>query len=99
MSYGLYISDGVNGGVITNSNTVLNEEFSYSLTATLAPSASTSVQFSGAGNSALVGVTFSNASPERNDLSISRNSSTDTLTITNGGASSVTFTADFFRFG
>ena len=99
MSYGLYISDGVNGGVITNSNTVLNEEFSYSLTATLAPSASTSVQFSGAGNSALVGITFSNVSPPQNGLSISRNSSTDTLTITNGGAFSVTFTAAFFRFG
>ena len=99
MSYGLYISDGVNGGVITNSNTVLNEEFSYSFTATLTPSASTSVQFSGAGNSALVGVTFSNTSPAQNDLSISRNLSTDTLTITNGGATAVTFTADFFRFG
>ena len=29
MSYGLYISDGVNGGVLTNANNVFNEEYDF----------------------------------------------------------------------
>lgn len=98
MSYGLYISDGVNGGVITNSNSMFNSEFGFLLTASLNPGASTSTQFDGAGNASLIGTEFDDV-PTNADLSISRNSTTDTLTITNNSSFVVTFTAKFFRFG
>lgn len=97
MSYGLYISDGVNGGVITNSNSMFNSEFGFLFTASLNPGASTSTQFDGAGNASLIGTEFD--APANADLSISRNSTTDTLTITNNSSFVVTFTAKFFRFG
>ena len=43
MSYGLYVSNGIDGAVITNGNNILNQEI-FEFSGTLTPSQSQTVQ-------------------------------------------------------
>jgi len=96
MSHGLYISDGINGGVITNSDVIFNEEYDFELTSqSIGGNSSINIQTEGAGNSALIGIDLTTSSE---NIEITRNSSTDTLTITNTNNGNAVFSAKLFRF-
>jgi uncharacterized protein (UPF0303 family) len=99
MSYGLYISDGKNGAVITNSNNIFNEEVDLDLSDLSLPSGgSLPIQTEGAGNPALIELSIVASGETIDDLTITRDLSTDTLTITNTGTSDLSFSAKLFRF-
>jgi len=100
MSYGLYISDGINGSVITNSNNIFNEEYEFEFTSqAIAANSSLNIQTTGAGNPALIAIeieypTTSSAS----HIDIERDPVNDILKIKNTGTSSQSFSAKLFRF-
>lgn len=100
MSYGLYISDGENGAVITNSNNIFNEEYDFELSdESISSGGQINIQTKGAGNPALIGISIVASEGAINDLTVTRDLTTDTLTITNTGSSSQTITsAKIFRF-
>jgi len=100
MSYGIYISDGVSGGVITNSNVIFNEEYGSELSSlTLNSGTSYTITVPGSGNSGIIGISI-DASPDALDnVQITRNSSADTLTITNTAVYQIVLTSvKLFRF-
>ena len=95
MSYGLYISDGVNGGVITNANNVFNEEYDFELTnQALSAGGTYNIQTSGAGNPALIGIHLS----ANNSITVSRDTTNDRIVISNTSGGSQSFSAKIFRF-
>jgi hypothetical protein len=100
MSYGLYISDGVNGGVITNNNTIFNEEYGSELTQlTLNAGTSYTITVPGAGNSGIIGIAINASDDAVDKAQITRNSSADTLTITNIASYAITLASvKLFRF-
>lgn len=103
MSYGLWISDGVNGGVITNSNAITNTEEGLTQSGTIAAGDSVVIDnLPGVGDPSTIGITFQNAAtgPVSQDsgLQVSRNLVADTLTITNTKALPQTYSIVFFRF-
>lgn len=100
MSYGLYISDGVSGGVITNDNTIFNEEYGSELTLlTLNAGTSYTITVPGAGNSGVIGITINASDQTLDNTQVTRNSSADTLTITNIASYEITLTSvKLFRF-
>jgi hypothetical protein len=101
-NYGLYISDGQNGGVITNSNSVTNSETGLSETGTIPPNGSVVFDMIGAGDDTKVGVQFARtATPQQNDdgLEVTRNFAADTLSIVNTTGVSKNYSVEFFRFG
>lgn len=104
-NYGLYISDGQNGGVITNSNSITNSETSLSAqTGTIPANGSVSYNMTGAGDQTKIGVRFikiGNQAPDQNDdgLEVSRDLVADTLSIVNTTAVSKPYSVEFFRFG
>lgn len=98
MSYGLYISDGVNGSVITNSNNIFNEEYEFELTSqAISGGSSLNIQTSGAGNPALIGISLTNTGLD-SDIEVERDSVNDILRIKNTGTSSQSVSAKLFRF-
>lgn len=98
MSYGLYISDGINGSVITNSNNIFNEEYEFELTSqAILGGSSLNIQTSGAGNPALIGISLSNTGID-SDIEVERDSVNDILRIKNTGTSSQSVSAKLFRF-
>ncbi len=100
MSYGLYISNGVNGGVITNNNTIFNEEYGSELSS-FPLNAGVSYTFTtpGSGNSGIIGISINASSDALDKAQITRNSSADTLTITNTAAYQIVLTSvKLFRF-
>jgi hypothetical protein len=100
MSYGLYISDGKNGSVITNSDTIFNEEYDFGFSEeSLSAGASRTIQTKGAGNSALIGVSLESSDNNLDNLTVTRDLTTDTLTITNTGNTDIpVISAKIFRF-
>ena len=103
MSYGLWISDGVNGGVITNSNAITNTEDGLTQAGTIAGLGNIVINnLPGVGDPATIGVTFQNAGtgPTAQDsgLEVSRDLVADTMTITNTKAVPQTYSIVFFRF-
>ena len=103
MSYGLWISDGVNGGVITNSNAITNTEDGYSQAGSI-PAGGTVVisDLPGVGDPSTIGITFNegsgSASSQDSGLEITRDLAADTLTITNTKGVPKNFDIAFFRF-
>ena len=98
MSYGLYISDGVNGAVITNSNNIFNEEYEFELTSqSISGGSSLNIQTSGAGNPALIGISLTNAGVD-SDIEVERDSVNDILRIKNTGTVSQSVSVKVFRF-
>lgn len=103
MSYGLWISDGVNGGVITNSNAITNTESESAQAGTIPASGSITISnLPGAGDPSTIGITFNDglSGPNSQDsgLEITRNLAADTLTITNTTGVPKNFDIAFFRF-
>lgn len=97
MSYGLYISDGVNGGVITNANNVFNEEYDFELNGqSLAGGSTFDIQTSGAGNPALIGINLSTSAPQH--ITVTRDAVNDKLVISNTSGGTQSFSAKIFRF-
>ena len=98
MSYGLYISDGVNGAVITNSNNIFNEEYEFQLTSqAISGGSSLNIQTSGAGNPALIAISLTNTGLD-SDIEVERDSVNDILRIKNTGSVSQSVSAKLFRF-
>ena len=101
-NYGLYISDGLNGGVITNANSVTNSETGLSATGTIPANDFVEFDMVGAGDVTKIGVQFSRtATPQQNDagLEVTRNLSADTLSIVNTTGVPKNYSVEFFRFG
>lgn len=99
MSYGLYISDGVNGSVITNSNNIFNEEYEFELTSqAISGGSSLDIQTNGAGNPALIGIFIEENTGLDADIEVERDSVNDILRIKNTGTSSQSVSAKLFRF-
>lgn len=92
MSYGLYISNGTAGAVITNSNNIFNEEIFLSQSGTVTAGNSTSLTIEDVGDSSLISIDL-----ETND-DISLSTSGNTLNISNGGSVDFTFDLKVFRF-
>lgn len=95
MSYGLYISNGIDGAVITNSNNVFNEEYDFNFSESLSSGSTTTIAIEGAGNPALIGFDLDTSN---NNLVVTRDLTNDTLSITNSGNATADYTAKFFRF-
>ena len=103
MSYGLWISDGVNGGVITNSNAITNTEDGSTQSGTIAAFGNIVIDdLPGVGDPSTIGVTFQSGSngptAEDSGLEVSRDLAADTLTITNTKGVPQTYSIVFFRF-
>lgn len=95
MSYGLYISNGTSGGVITNSNNVLNEEYDFELiNQALSAGGTYNIQTSGAGNPALIGIHLT----ATDFITVTRDATNDKIVINNTSGSSESFSAKIFRF-
>lgn len=100
MSYGLYISNGINGGVITNSNVMFNEEYGSELSSlALNAGVSYTITVPGSGNSGIIGISINASLDALDNAQITRNLSADTLTITNTAAYQIVLTSvKLFRF-
>lgn len=100
MSYGLYISDGTSGGVITNNNTIFNEEYGSELSSyALNAGASYTFTVPGSGNSSLIDIAITASENALDNVQVTRNSSADTLTITNIAPYQIVLTSvKLFRF-
>lgn len=94
MSYGLYISNGTAGAVITNSNNIFNEEIFSSQSGTVTAGTTNNLTIEDVGDSSLVSIDLET----KNDNSISLNASGNTLSITNSGGSDFSFDLKVFRF-
>lgn len=92
MSYGLYISNGTAGAVITNSNNIFNEEIFFSQSGTVTAGNSTSLTIEDVGDPSLISIDL-----ETND-NISLSASGNTLNISNSGSVDFTFDLKVFRF-
>mgnify|MGYP005704677921 CR=1 FL=1 len=92
MSYGLYISNGTAGAVITNSNNIFNEEIFFSQSGTVTAGNSTSLTIEDVGDPSLISIDL-----ETND-DISLSASGNTLNISNSGSVDFTFDLKVFRF-
>jgi len=105
MSYGLEISNSNNVIVITNDNTILNKEtVDQESAGTIPANSSVSYTFTGAGDPSFIGVNFTegnapSSTNQNNGLEISRNLTTDTLTVTNTTGVAKPYVLQFFRFG
>lgn len=95
MSYGLYISDGVNGGVITNSNNIFNEEIFASQAGTMTSNSSISLNIPDIDDAALMAY---NIDEDNDTESISVTTSSDTLTLSNSTVGDVPYYLSIFRF-
>jgi len=92
MSYGLYISNGTAGAVITNSNNIFNEEIFFFFFLTVTAGNSTSLTIEDVGDPSLISIDL-----ETND-DISLSASGNTLNISNSGSVDFTFDLKVFRF-
>lgn len=93
MSYGLYISDGVNGAVITNSNNIFNEEIFLSQSGTVTGNSTLNLTIPDVGNSQLISINLSSAAD-----SVSFSTSGNTLSLINNQTGDKTFQLNVFRF-
>lgn len=93
MSYGLYISDGVNGAVITNSNNIFNEEIFLSQSGTVLGNSTLNLTIPDVGNSQLISINLSSAAD-----SVSFSTSGNTLSLINNQTGDKTFQLNVFRF-
>ena len=92
MSYGLYISNGTAGAVITNSNNIFNEEIFSSQSGTVTAGTTNNLTIEDVGDPSLISIDL-----ETND-DISLSASGNTLSITNSGGSDFAFDLKVFRF-
>ena len=98
MSYGLYLSNGTDGAVITNSNNIFNEELDFELSnESLSAGSALNIQTSGAGNPFFIGIDLQMVEGQ-SDIQITRDLANDRLVITNTGATTRTFSAKLYRF-
>lgn len=93
MSYGLYISDGVNGAVITNSNNIFNEEIFLSQSGTVTGNSTLNLTIPDVGNSQLISINLSSAAD-----SVGFSTSGNTLSLINNQTGDKTFQLNVFRF-
>jgi len=93
MSYGLYISDGVNGAVITNSNNIFNEEIFLSQSGTVIGNSTLNLTIPDVGNPQLISINLSSAAD-----SVSFSTSGNTLSLINNQTGDKTFQLNVFRF-
>ena len=98
MSYGLYISDGVNGSVITNSNSIFNEEIFSSQSGTITGGGSLNLNIEDIGDSSLTSFTIDESTPSIVDSVLSVSTSSNTMTISNTGSGNVVYDLRIFRF-
>lgn len=98
MSYGLYISNGTDGAVITNSNSIFNEEIFSSQSGTITGGGSLSLNIEDIGDSSLTSFTIDESTPPSQDSVLSVSTSSNSMTISNGGLGNVVYDLRVFRF-
>ena len=92
MSYGLYISDGVNGSVITNSNNIFNEEIYQSQAGTITGNSTLDLNIEDVGNPALISIELTT------NNSVEFSTSGNTLSLQNPLSGDYAFNLKVFRF-
>jgi|TARA_R110000764_G_scaffold173570_1_gene260239 lipid-binding SYLF domain-containing protein len=98
MSYGLYISNGTDGAVITNSNSVFNEEIFSSQSGTITGGGSLSLNIEDIGDSSLTSFTIDESTPPTFASVLSVSTSSNLMTISNSGLGNVVYDLRIFRF-
>lgn len=98
MSYGLYISNGTDGAVITNSNSIFNEEIFSSRAGSLTGSQSVDIDIDDVSDSTMISFTIDESTPPNLDSVISAQTSGNTLTLSNTGSGNVSYDLRVFRF-
>ena len=94
MSYGLYLSNGTDGAVITNSNNIFNEEIFSSVTGGTIPSnGSVNLTIPDVGNEQLISIDIESSSIDNIEATPTGN----TLTLQNNGGQA-TYNLKVFRF-
>ena len=95
MSYGLYISNGTDGAVITNSNSIFNEEIFASQAGTMTSNSSITLNIPDINDEALMAY---NLDEDNDTEQISVTTSSDTLTLSNPTVGDVPYYLSIFRF-
>lgn len=95
MSYGLYISNGTDGAVITNSNSIFNEEIFLSVTGGTIPSnGSVDLTIPDVGNEQLISIDIESAQADK----INAQPNGNTLTLQNTFSGQAIYSLKVFRF-
>lgn len=105
MGYGLYVSNGTDGAVITNGNNILNQEI-FEFSGTLTPSQSQTVQINDIHDSDLMCFTVDEGSDSdalainsNSNLKVDNTSLQNQLTVINEGSTGdIFFRVKAFRF-
>lgn len=98
MSYGLYISNGTDGAVITNSNSVFNEEIFSSQSGTITGGGNLNLSIEDIGDSSLTSFTIDESTPPAQPSVLSVSTSSNSMTISNTGLGNVVYDLRVFRF-
>jgi len=98
MSHGLYISNGTDGAVITNSNSIFNEEIFSSRAGSLTSSESVDINIDDVGDPTMISFTVDESTPPNIQSVISSQTSGNTLTLSNSGNGNVSYDLRVFRF-